>query len=463
MNRLFISLPLLLSAHLAIAEAEPNIIFILSDDIAQGDLGCYGQKLIQTPNLDRMARGGNALHAGVLRHNRLRPVAHLADDGFAHGACACPRKSRDPAGRSNAPARRHVHGCATVAKRRLSTACVGKWGMGMFDTTGSPLKTGFDHFFGYNCQRHAHTYFPKYLYNDDQRFELPGNDGNEKITGKGAIYSQDLIADEALKFVRENKDRPFFLYYAITLPHGTTQINDQGIYKDKPWTEEQKKLCRHGDAPRHRCRAPARAAEGTRYRRKDPRDSCRRQWFIVRAELGTWANFSSRRPTGCAAYKRELYEGGLRKAGIVALAWRGGRRARERRAMGLLGFPADLRGAGRRENPRRRAARTGFRWCLSSKAARRRNESISIGSCTRARHSRPCAGAIGKLFARGPSKPIEIYDLKTDAAESRNLALERPDLVAKAESLMKAAHGDDPNWPLLDVRSRRAKASSTKK
>jgi len=73
-------------------------------------------------------------------------------------------------------------GTLTVAQLLKSegyaTACVGKWGMVMFDTTGSPLKLGFDHFFGYNCQRHAHSYFPTYLYNDDKRFDLPGNDGN---------------------------------------------------------------------------------------------------------------------------------------------------------------------------------------------------------------------------------------------------------------------------------------------
>lgn len=105
-----------------------------------------------------------------------------------------------------------------------STACIGKWGMGMFDTTGSPLKKGFDHFFGYNCQRHAHSYFPTYLYNDDQLFDLPGNDGNTKVAGKGAIYAQDLVAEETLKWVRSQKDKPFFLFYAVTLPHAATQI-----------------------------------------------------------------------------------------------------------------------------------------------------------------------------------------------------------------------------------------------
>ena len=108
----------------------------------------------------------------------------------------CPiRANREiqPEGQMPLPA-----GTVTVAqllkRPGYATACMGKWGMGMFDTTGSPLKKGFDHFFGYNCQRHAHSYFPTYLYDDDQRFELPGNDGK----GVGKTYAQNLIADEVL-------------------------------------------------------------------------------------------------------------------------------------------------------------------------------------------------------------------------------------------------------------------------
>ncbi len=117
-----------------------------------------------------------------------------------------------------------------------ATACVGKWGMGMFDTTGSPLKKGFDHFFGYNCQRHAHSYFPAYLYRDDQQFELPGNDGN----GMGATYAQELIQRDAEQWLRANRQRPFFLFYAITLPHGRHEIDDLGEYAKTDWTSQQK-------------------------------------------------------------------------------------------------------------------------------------------------------------------------------------------------------------------------------
>ena len=105
--------------------------------------------------------------------------------------------------------------------------------MGMFDTTGSPLKKGFDRFFGYNCQRHAHSYFPSYLYDNDKRIELDGK-----------TYAQNLIQKATLDFIREHKDGPFFLFYAVTLPHGNYEIDDLGIYKDKPGPKSRRPMPR---------------------------------------------------------------------------------------------------------------------------------------------------------------------------------------------------------------------------
>ena len=221
--------------------------------------------------------------------------------------------------------------------------------MGMFDTTGSPLKKGFDHFFGYNCQRHAHSYFPTYLWNDDQRFELPGNDGQ----GVGKTYAQNLIADETLKWVRSVKDQPFFLFYAITLPHGRHEIDDLGIYKDKPWTPTQK----------------AYAAQVTRLDRDVGR------LVALLKELGidknTLVMFAGDNGSSFAGdseigqlfdqtmggklrgFKRTLYEGGLRKAAIAR--WPGvvpaGRVTR--RAVGVLGFSPHGRGTHRSEDSSR--------------------------------------------------------------------------------------------------------------
>ena len=111
-----------------------------------------------------------------------------------------------------------------------ATACMGKWGMGFFDTSGSPLKKGFDHFYGYNCQSKAHSYFPPYLHDDDRKIELDGK-----------TYAQNLIQNDVLAWVRKQKDQPFFLFYAVTLPHGKYEIDDLGEYANSEgWTQQQK-------------------------------------------------------------------------------------------------------------------------------------------------------------------------------------------------------------------------------
>lgn len=235
-TRLLTLLLILICSHGTRGAERPNFIFILSDDLAQGDVGCYGQKLIQTPNLDRMAAEGTRFLQAYCGTSVCAPSRTSVMTGL-HTGHSPIRANREiqPEGQKPLP-----EGTYTVARllkdHGYATACVGKWGMGMFDTSGSPLKVGFDHFYGYNCQRHAHSYFPTYLYNDDQRFALPGNDGK----GVGQIYAQNLISDESLRWIREHKDQPFFLFYSITLPHGRYEIDDLGQYQDRDWTPQQK-------------------------------------------------------------------------------------------------------------------------------------------------------------------------------------------------------------------------------
>ena len=323
----------ILCGHLFAAPAKPNLIFILSDDLAQGDLGCYGQKLIQTPNLDRMAREGTRFTQAYCGTTVCAPSRTSLMTGMHMGHSPI-RANREvqPEGQKPLPA-----GTVTVAQvlkgAGYSTACVGKWGMGMFDTTGSPLKNGFDHFFGYNCQRHAHSYFPTYLYNDDQRIELAGNDGK----GVGKTYAQNLIADETLKFVKANKDRPFFLYYSITLPHGRHEIDDFGIYADKPWTPQQKAYASQVtrlDADVGRLLALLKELnldEKTLVLVSGDNGSS----FAPNSEIG---KLFEQAENGLRGFKRELYEGEP-----CALARPSPRRTRQSRAVGVLGFPPDRR------------------------------------------------------------------------------------------------------------------------
>jgi len=441
--------------HAADAPRKPNIIFILSDDVAQGDLGCYGQKLIQTPTIDRMAREGLRCTQAYCGTTVCAPSRASLMTGL-HTGHSPIRANREIGAEGQMPLPAGTFTVAQLLQRAgYATACIGKWGMGMFDTTGSPLKVGFNHFFGYNCQRHAHSYFPKFLYYDDRRFDLPGNDGNERIEGKGAIYAQDLIADETLKFVKANKDRPFFLYYSVTLPHGAFQIKDQGIYKDKPWTEEQKNyaaMVTRLDTDVGRLLALLKELNldhGTLVMFAGDNGSS----FAPNSPLGKRFEQAA---NGLRGYKRDLYEGGLRNAGIVR--WPGvvpaGRVIDEPWAFWdflptcaeLAGtkIPAAVRADGLSlvsflmggPVPKREY----FYWELHEGASL---QAVRWGDW--------------KAVRNGPSKPIEIYDLKTDAAESKNLAVEQSGIVAKAESLMKSAHTDDPNWPMRDSRPGRAK------
>ncbi len=445
----------------AAAPTRPNLIFILSDDLAQGDLGCYGQKLIQTPHLDRMAREGTRYTQGYCGTSVCAPSRTSLMTGLHMGHSPI-RANREvqPEGQKPLPA-----GTVTVAQILKSagyaTACVGKWGMGMFDTTGSPLKNGFDHFFGYNCQRHAHSYFPKYLYRDDQRLDLPGNDGNTKVEGKGATYAQNLIADETLKFVRANREKPFFLYYSITLPHGTFQIDDQGIYRDKPWTEVQKNyaaMVTRLDADVGRLLALLKELnldEKTLVMLAGDNGSS----FDPQSPQGKLFEQAS---NGLRGFKRGLYEGALRQAALAR--WPGtvpaGRVSHEPWAFwDFLPTATELAGA---------KLPTGFKpdglslvSFLKGSAAPQRDYfywELHEGASLQ-------AARFGdwKAVKNGLSAKTELYDLKTDAGEMTDLAATKPELVAKAESIFKSARTDHPDWPLRDRPSGKGKARKEKK
>ncbi len=441
---------LAVSAFSGWAASKPNLIFILSDDLAQGDCGSYGQKLIQTPNLDRMAREGTRYTQAYCGTTVCAPSRTSLMTGLHMGHSPI-RANREiqPEGQKPLP-----EGTFTVAKLLKSagyaTAAVGKWGMGMFDTTGSPLKNGFDHFFGYNCQRHAHSYFPTYLYNDDQRFELKGNTGSKALMAREPVYAQQLIADETVNWVRAQKGRPFFLFYAITLPHGSFQIDDQGIYKDRPWTDQQKNY----------------AAMVTRL------DSDVGRLLDLLVEMGVEKNtlvmfagdngssfdpnseigklFDQTMGGTLRGFKRSMYEGGLRQASFAW--WPGtvpaGRVSDEPWAFwDYLPTAEELSGAripaGVKTDGLSLASflkggsapkRDYFYWELHEGG----------GSIQAARWGD------WKAVRNGPSQPIELYDLKADVGETKNLAGEKPDLVAKAVALMKSARVDDPDWPLVD-------------
>jgi arylsulfatase A-like enzyme len=430
------------AAETAPAGGKPNLIFILADDLAQGDLGCYGQKLIRTPRLDRMAREGTRFTQAYCGTTVCAPSRASLITGLhsGHGPIRANREIQ-PEGQMPLPAAT-LTVAALLKPAGYATACMGKWGMGMFDTSGSPLKKGFDHFFGYNCQRHAHSYFPAYLYRGDQRFPLPGNDGR----GVGKTYAQDLIQEDVLAWVKTNKDRPFFLFYAITLPHGRHEVDRLGEYAAADWTPAQKAYAAQVTRLDSDVGRLLDLLEELRLDRKtlvlvagDNGSS-----FDPKSELGRHFNQAG---NGLRGFKRGLYEGGLRQAAIAR--WPGcvpAGRVRDEpwafwdflpTAVELTGgrLPEGFQTDGLSLAPMLRGGpapqRDYFYWELHEG---RPLQAVRFDDW--------------KAVKNGPAAAIELYDLKRDPGETTDLAKKRRDLVSKAEDLMKAARTDDPNWPL---------------
>ncbi len=214
------------------AKRPPNIILLVADDLGYNELGCYGQKIIRTPNIDRLASEGMRFTQFYSGSPVCAPSRCTLMTG-KHTGHSWVRNNREiqPEGQEPLPPQ-EVTIAELLKAQGYATGAMGKWGLGFVDSTGDPNKQGFDLFFGYNCQRHAHNHYPSYLWRNHERIEYPGNTGKDL---SGETFSQDLFTQEALQFVRDNKDRPFFLYMPFIIPHLSIQVPEESLaeYKGK--------------------------------------------------------------------------------------------------------------------------------------------------------------------------------------------------------------------------------------
>ncbi len=226
-------------------DRRPNIIYIMADDLGYGDLGCYGQPDILTPNIDRLAREGMRFTGHYSGSTVCAPSRCCLMTGL-HTGHAHVRNNRQVNTSGQLPL---PDGTGTVARRLQGagyrTGVIGKWGLGYPGSLGVPRNQGFDYFFGYLCQGHAHNYWPEYLYRNEEQVPLPGNRVNpsERYDGSGVAYervtySHDVMAEEALSFIRREAGGPFFLYFAPTIPHVNNEAGEEGLEvpSDAPYT-----------------------------------------------------------------------------------------------------------------------------------------------------------------------------------------------------------------------------------
>lgn len=487
-------------AHSAEKTGAPNIVFILADDLGYGDLGCFGQKKIRTPHLDRLAAEGMRLTQHYSGNAVCAPSRCVLMTGL-HPGHAFIRNNREakPEGQFPIPAATLTLG-KLLQQQGYVTGAFGKWGLGGPESEGRPLKQGINRFFGYNCQAVAHNFYPTSLWDDETRFPLINPafaaqqpklaDGVDPLDPKsyagfsGQVYSADLITEQALKFVRENRDRPFFLYVPTTIPHLALQVPEDGLQEyANAFPDDPPYVGGRGYLP-HRTPRAAYAAMVTRM------DQHVGKIVSLIRELGldeqTIYVFSSDNGplydklggTDCEFFesagplrgrKGSLYEGGFREPTLVR--WKGHIAAgtTSDRVSGFEDWvPTLLELIGSSDKIPHGLDGISLAPTLLGRNQPARpflyREFPAYGGQVALRMG-DWKGVVQNLLPQGkrPAQPwkMELYNLKDDITESRDVAADYPDVVARIDLIMREQHVPSTEFPFpaLDERSR----SSTQK
>ena len=476
----------LASLSLALGEERPpNVVFILADDLGYRELGCFGQERIKTPNIDQLARDGMRLTQHYCGNAVCAPSRCVLLTGKHPGhAFVRDNRSTPPEGQWPIPDS-EVTIAEAFQEAGYTTGVFGKWGLGGPDSTGQPLKQGVDRFFGYNCQAHAHSYYPSYLWDNDRHVvlnndpEVPGHaslaedadpaDPASYAPFKGQDYAPDRINAQALEFVRENQDRPFFLYYPSVIPHVALHVPDEDLvpytslgWQDPPFVRAKG----YGYTPHFTPRA-AYAAMITRL------DTYVGRLLDLLDELGLADNtivvFSSDNGTThlgeevdyeffksvgeLRGLKGSLYEGGVRVPTIVRWPERVAAGSTSDRISGFEDWmptllemvgkssvtPAGIDGIsmaatllGQPQEPRP--------YLYREFAGYGGQQSIRVGKWK----------AVRQNMAKG-NLTVELYDMDSDISESMDLASEKPEMVTKLSKMMSEVRSPSTVFPLIPL------------
>ncbi|ATC65820.1 N-acetylgalactosamine-6-sulfatase [Nibricoccus aquaticus] len=460
--------PLFLFSALSLVAAatdRPNIIFILADDQGYGELGCYGQTLIQTPNIDRMAAEGirfTQFYAGS-------PVCAPSRSVLMTGQHTGHTRVRGNAGGRSPEVQilqaEDVTVASVLKKAGYATGIIGKWGLGSATDAGDPLKHGFDYHFGFLNQTHAHNHYPDFLWRNNQRVTLPNvitHVGEAEGTGyatKPAVYANDLFFEEAQAFIAKNKENPFFLYLALTLPHANNErtaelgdgneVPDYGSYADRPWKDSVK-----GHAAMI-TRMDGKIGALLEHLKKLGLE--KNTLVIFSSDNGAHneggpdydpAFFEASGPL--TGLKRSLFEGGVR----VPLVARWPERIKAGGVSGHVAYFGDMMSTFAE---------------LAGTVSPKNTDSISIvpallGSENQAKHDYLywefhengvsqavlLDGLWKAIRLRTLEAPIALFDLQNDIGERTDLSTKNPAMVARATEAMRIAHVDNAFWKLSE-------------
>lgn len=472
------------------SQRRPNVVFILADDLGYGDVGCYGQKKIRTPNIDRLAAEGARFTAHYAGNNVCAPSRCVLMTGL-HPGHAFIRDNKQakaiglpfdegqvpvPAGSLQLPLKLHQLG--------YRVGGFGKWGLGPVGSSGDPLKQGFDRFFGFNCQAVAHNYYPTQLWDDDRPAALnnPRFAAHQKLPAgadpraaesyvpfRGNEYAPDRIAAEARTFLQANRDRPFFLYFPTTVPHLALQVPDDSLAEYAGKFPEEPYAGGRGYLP-HRTPRAAYAAMITRMDREVGRlidlvaemGLDQRTIFVFASDNGPL--YDQTGGTDCEFFnsaggfrgrKGSFYEGGFRVPCIVR--WKGHIAAGTvcDRVTGFEDWlPTLLEMVEAKDATPAGLDGISFAPTLLGKPQPPRpflyRETPGYGGqqCARVGDWKLLRRNLSRAPKSKDKPTTELYNLADDPAESRDRAAEHPEIVARLEAIAAREHAPAESWPL---------------
>ena len=475
------------SSRLAASQrtAKPNIVLIMADDLGYAELGSYGQKKIRTPHLDQLAQQGMRFTRNYSGNAVCAPSRCVLMTG-RHPGHAEIRNNSEVRPEGQRPLSPDAVTVAEVlAAEGYVTGAFGKWGLGAPASTGDPLHQGFHRFFGYNCQRHAHSYYPAYLWDNAQRIPLQNNppipgharlprDANPTDPAsynryKGHDYAPDRIHQQALSFIRKHRNEPFFLYYPTIIPHVALHVPDEDLkpYLAQHWHDPPYTRRSGGGYTPHFTPRAAYAAMITRMDRYIGRllnllhelDLADNTIVIFTSDNGTthlkrevdYEFFQSVKPL--RGLKGSLYEGGVRVPLIVR--WPGHIQPQSTSSLvtgledwlptllDLIESPAPRPGGldgisiaptltGQPQNTRKFLYRE-----FSGYGGQ---QAVWMGRWK---------GIRQRILKRNNQTPlkIELYDLEADVSESRDVSATHPKVVKQLKALMEQEHQPSTVFP----------------
>ncbi len=442
-----------LAPRTELSEKKPNILFILADDLGYGDLGCYGQKRISTPSIDRLASEGMRFTQAYSGATVCAPSRCSLLTGL-HCGHATIRGNKKPE-LGIRPTETTV--ASLLKSAGYETALFGKWGLGGPGTGSVPNTRGFDHFFGYLDQQHAHNYYPEHLWDNQNEHFLTANWFDQRKQ-----YAPDLFTRRALDFLKQPREKPFFLYLAYTIPHADNELGrlrgngmevpDAVPYADRNWPEVEKNFAAmitrmDGDIGKLLEQLRSSVLDGNTL-------------VIFSSDNGPHREgnhdadyFQSRGPL--RGIKRDLYEGGIRVPFIARLPGTIEAGSVSRQVIAFWDFlptVAELAGVplpmGHPADARRAIPLDGVSFLPVLRGEQRREHPPLYWEFHESRFAQAVRLGNWKGIRMNPGVPVELYDLETDIGEKENVASGHPAVVRQIVSLMSSSRIDSAEFPI---------------